>query len=113
MAFYSRKLTGPQSPYPIPDKEVLSIVKVLTVFCLMLLGADITVKIDHMNLTRDDIQSQQLLNWRFLIEEFAPTLTYVRGSDNTGADFLSRYPLQDEKQTPWPSVEAKNTKQIP
>ena len=31
VAFYSRKLTGPLSRYPIPDKEALSIVEVLTV----------------------------------------------------------------------------------
>ena len=108
VAFYSRKLTGPQSRYPIPDKEALSIVEVLTVFRSMLLGAAITIKTDHMNLTRDDIQSTRLLNWRLLIEEFAPTLTYVKGTDNIGADFLSRFPIQEEKQTPWPSVEAKD-----
>ena len=98
VAFYSRKLTGPQSRYPIPDKEALSIVEVLSVFRSMLLGADITVKTDHMNLTRDNISSQRLLNWRLLIEEFAPTLQYVKGDDNKGADTLSRYPLQEEKQ---------------
>ena len=58
VAFYSRKLTGPQSRYPIPDKEALSIVEVLSVFRSMLLGADITVKTDHMNLTRPNITSQ-------------------------------------------------------
>ena len=66
-----------------------------------------TIMTDHMNLTHDDIQSTRLLNWRLLIEEFAPTLTYVKGIDNTGSDFLSRYPLEEEKPTPWPSVEAK------
>lgn len=58
VAFYSRKLTGPQSRYPIPDKEALSIVEVLSVFRSMLLGAAITVKTDHINLTRDNITSR-------------------------------------------------------
>ena len=66
-----------------------------------LLGAAITSMTDHMNLTHDDIQSTRLLNWRLLIEEFAPTLTYVKGIDNTGSDFLSRYLLEEEKPTPW------------
>ena len=105
VAFYSRKLTGPQSRYPIPDKEALSIVEVLTVFRSLLLGADITVKTDHMNITRDNITSQRLLNWRLLIEEFAPTLQYVQGDSNIGADMLSRYPLLEEKQeAPMPSL---------
>ncbi len=62
VAFYSRKLTRPQSRYPISDKETLSIIEVLTVFRSMLLGAQITVKADHTNLTRDNINSQRLLN---------------------------------------------------
>lgn len=108
VAFYSRKLTGPQSRYPIPDKEALSIVEVLTVFRSLLLGADIIVKTDHMNITRDNITSQRLLNWRLLIEEFAPTLQYVQGEHNVGADMLSRYPLFEEKQeAPMPSLGTK------
>ncbi|KAG7367309.1 reverse transcriptase RNA-dependent DNA polymerase [Nitzschia inconspicua] len=63
VAFHSRKLTGAQSRYPIPDKEALAIVEVLTVFRSMLLGAEIHIKTDHMNLTRDVIKSQRLLNW--------------------------------------------------
>ncbi|KAG7369915.1 integrase core domain containing protein [Nitzschia inconspicua] len=98
VAFHSRKLTGAQSRYPIPDKEALAIVEVLTVFRSMLLGAQLNIKTDHMNLTRDDIKSQRLLNWRLLIEEYAPTITYVSGEENVGADFLSRYPLQSSAE---------------
>ncbi|KAG7359911.1 integrase core domain containing protein [Nitzschia inconspicua] len=98
VAFHSRKLTGAQSRYPIPDKEALAIVEVLTVFRSMLLGAQLHIKTDHMNLTRDDIKSQRLLNWRLLIEEYAPTITYVSGEENVGADFLSRYPLQSSAE---------------
>ncbi|KAG7345551.1 reverse transcriptase RNA-dependent DNA polymerase [Nitzschia inconspicua] len=77
VAFHSRKLTGAQSRFPIPDKE-----------------REALAITDHMNLTRDDIKSQRLLNWRLLIEEYAPTITYVSGEENVGADFLSRYPLR-------------------
>ncbi|KAG7345950.1 reverse transcriptase RNA-dependent DNA polymerase [Nitzschia inconspicua] len=98
VAFHSRKLTGAQGRYPIPDKEALAIVEVLTVFRSMLLGAKLNIKTDHMNLTRDDIKSQRLLNWRLLIEEYAPTITYVSGEENVGADFLSRYPLQSSAE---------------
>ena len=100
VAFYSRKLTGAQSRYPIPDKEALSIVETLTEFRSILLGADVKVRTDHLNLTRTDIKSQRLLNWRLLIEDFAPTLTYIPGDSNKAADFLSRYPIQlGEKQS--------------
>ncbi|KAG7372944.1 reverse transcriptase RNA-dependent DNA polymerase [Nitzschia inconspicua] len=98
VAFHSRKLTGAQSRYPIPDKEAMAIVEVLTVFRSMLLGAKLHIKTDHMNLTRDDIKSQRLLNWRLLIEEYAPTMTYVSGEENVGADFLSRYPLHSSAE---------------
>jgi transposase InsO family protein len=107
IAFHSRKLTGAQSRYPIPDKEALAIVEVLTTYRSLLLGSEICIKTDHMNLTRNDIKSQRLLNWRLLIEEYAPKLTYVKGEENVGADFLSRYPraepaplLTEEQENP-------------
>ncbi|KAG7367308.1 hypothetical protein IV203_029979 [Nitzschia inconspicua] len=35
---------------------------------------------------------------RLFIEEYAPTITYVSGEENVGADFLSRYPLQSSAE---------------
>lgn len=93
VAFFSRKLTGAQRNYPIPDKEALSIVETLQEFRPILFGAQLTIKTDHKNLTQPNIKSQRLLNWRLLIEEYAPHIQYIPGSANVGADVLSRFPI--------------------
>jgi len=98
VAFFSRKLTGPQSRYPIPDKEALSIVETLQEFRPLLFGAQIIIRTDHKNLTQPHFKSHRLYSWRLLIEEFAPTIEYIPGEHNIGADTLSRYPLREEVQ---------------
>ncbi|KAE8894605.1 hypothetical protein PF002_g28226 [Phytophthora fragariae] len=37
------------------------------------------------------------MRWRLIIEEFGPTIRYIKGSDNTAADALSRLPLSDDQ----------------
>ena len=60
VAFFSRKLTGAQTRYPIPDKEALSIVETLQEFRPLLFGAQITIRTDHKNLTQDHFKSHRL-----------------------------------------------------
>jgi hypothetical protein len=61
VAFFSRKLTGAQQKYTTIQKELLSIVKTLTMFCPILLGSQLHVWTDHANLTYTNITSQQVL----------------------------------------------------
>ena len=41
--------------------------------------------------------TQRVLRWRMFIEEFHPEFEYIPGEQNIIADFLSRTPLQEEK----------------
>ena len=93
VAFFSRKLTPAQTRYPASDLEALCITETFEEYRSILLGARIEVRTDHMNLTRRDLKSTRLLHWRLLLEEFAPTFSYLRGEDNVTADTLSRLPL--------------------
>ena len=47
IAFYSRKLTGPQTRYTVAEKELLSIVETLKEFCTILLGQQLKIFTDH------------------------------------------------------------------
>jgi hypothetical protein len=48
---------------------------------------------DHKNLTYKVFNTQRVMRWRLLIEEYGPTLQYVKGVNNVVADALSRLEL--------------------
>ena len=96
IAFYSRKLNPAQTRYTTTERELLSIVETLKEYRNILLGYHIEVFTDHKNLVYKNFNTERVMRWRLLLEEFGPTLTYVKGSSNVVADALSRLRLTDE-----------------
>ena len=93
IAFYSRKLSDTQTRYTTTERELLSIVKTLKEFRNILFGQIITVYTDHKNLTYTTQNSERVMRWRLLIEEYNPKLVYLEGNKNIVADALSRNSL--------------------
>ena len=90
IAFYSRKMNSVQQNYTTTEKELLSIVETLKEFRNILLGHQITVYTDHKNLTYKIFNTERVMRWRLIIEEFGPELKYIKGENNVVADALSR-----------------------
>ena len=90
IAFYSRKLNSAQARYTVGERELLSIVETLKEFRNILLGQSIKVYTDHKNLTCKNYNSDRVMRWRLLIEEFGPELIHLPGKHNIVADALSR-----------------------
>lgn len=92
IAFFSRKLTKAQTKYSVTELELLSIVELLKEFKGMLLGFEVEVWTDHINLTYENLgqTSDRVLRWRLLLEEYNVTLKYIKGENNTVADAISR-----------------------
>jgi hypothetical protein len=93
IAFYSRKLQPAQTRYTTTERELLSIVETLKEFKNILLGQQIVVYTDHKNLTYKNFNTERVMRWRLLIEEFGPTIQYIKGPKNVIADALSRLDL--------------------
>ncbi|GFH49966.1 hypothetical protein CTEN210_06442 [Chaetoceros tenuissimus] len=92
IAFFSRRLSKSQRNYTTTEKELLSIVECLKQFRNILFGYEINVYSDHKNLVYEATlsESQRVMRWRLLLEEFGPNIIHIAGVDNIVADTLSR-----------------------
>jgi len=93
IAFYSRKLNPAQTRYTTTERELLSIVETLKEFRTMLLGYKIIVWTNHKNLTCTNFNTERVLRWRLVLEEYSPELRYIQGHHNVVPDALSRLPM--------------------
>jgi hypothetical protein len=98
IAFYSRKMNSAQHNYTTTEKELLSIVATIKEFRNILLGQQITVFTDHKNLTYKNFNTEHLMRWRLVLEEFGPDLQYIKGERNVVADALSRLEIDDDQE---------------
>jgi len=100
IAFYSRKLNPAQTRYTTTERELLSIVETLKEYKNILLGSEIEVFTDHKNLVYKNFNTERVMRWRLLLEEFGPKLTYIKGANNIVADALSRLEISEEELSP-------------
>lgn len=105
IAFYSRKLSAAQTRYTTTERELLSIVETLKEFRNILLGQQIRVYTDHKNLTCKNFNTDRVMRWRLILEEYSPKLLYVPGTINVVADALSRLDITTTS-SPQPTIVA-------
>ena len=78
IAFYSRNMNSAQQNYTTTEKELLSIVATLKEFRNILLGHQITVYTDHKKLIYKCFNTERVMRWRLILEEFGPKLKYIK-----------------------------------
>ena len=100
IAFFSQKLNRAQKNYTMTEKELLSIVECVKEFRNILFGYPIRVFSDHKNLVHAATlsQSQRVMRWRLILEEFGPDILHIKGEKNIVADAISRLPTANEDQ---------------
>jgi hypothetical protein len=77
------------------DEDLLSIVMTLKEFQSMLLGAVINIHIDHKNILMPGDSSQRRFRWILYVDEYRPTLHYIKGRSNVIADTFSRMTMKN------------------
>ena len=95
IAFYSRKLNSAQRNYTTTERELLAIVETLNEYRNILLGQQIKVFTDHKNLTCVNFNTQQVICWRMVIEDFAPELVYIPSATNIVVDAIICLEMSD------------------
>jgi RNase H-like domain found in reverse transcriptase len=96
IAFYSPKLNPPQMRYTTTERELLSIVETLKEYRNILLGQQIEGFTDHKNLVYKTFNTERVMRWRLIIEEFGPKLAYIKGASKIVADALGRMHLTEQ-----------------
>ena len=66
----------------------------------IVLGQKIVVLTDHKNLTCKTFNTERVMRWIFILEEYIPDLQYIKGENNIVADALSRLPMLDLDPSP-------------
>ena len=82
-------MNSAQQNYTTTEKELFSIVETLKEFRNILLGHQITVYTDHENLTYKIFNTERVMRWRLIHEEFGPELKYTKGENNVVANAIS------------------------
>ena len=77
IAFYSINMNSAQQNYTTTEKELLSIVETLKDFRNILLGHQITVYTDHKNSTYKFFNTERVMRWRLILEEFGASALCV------------------------------------
>ena len=93
VAYASRKLSPAERKYAVVEREGLAVVWATKKFYQYLYGREFVLETDHQPLRY--LQSAKLLNgrlmrWAIHLQQFKISIRYVKGSENVGADYLSR-----------------------
>ena len=97
VGFFSRKMRSSENSYNPYNSELLAILRSLAHFETIIKGADVTVFSDHKPLVLEDQRTSKTMSHLSMkIQEFEAKLRFVKGSDNTFADFVSRHAATED-----------------
>ena len=97
IAFYSLNMNITHQDYTTTEKELISVVASLKEFRNILLGQQITVYTDNKNLTYKILNTERIMRWRLILEEFGSNLKYIKGENNAVFNALSRLEINDNQ----------------
>ena len=103
LAFASRLMSRSEQNYSITEKECLALIWAVKKFRQFIFGCPIKIVTDHHALcwlqSKTDLAGR-LARWSMTISEYKYVITHRNGKLHQDADALSRYPLNEDNDTP-------------
>jgi len=93
VAYISRRLSRAEANYSVVERECLAIVWAISKFYSYLYGRQFVLQTDHRPLTYLDktkMSNARVMRWALSLQPFRYRVESIKGSDNVGADYLSR-----------------------
>jgi hypothetical protein len=90
-------LNSAQTRYTTGEQELLSIVETLKEFRDILLGQQVIVHTDHLNILYGKLSNDRITRWGLLLEEYGPKYVHIAGKNNIVADALSRLEKDEDE----------------
>jgi hypothetical protein len=93
VAYASRKLLDSESRYSTIEKECLAVVWAVQKFQPFLYGQTFVLETDHKPLDylqKAKVANGRLMRWSLLLQAYSFVVRVIPGSQNVGADYLSR-----------------------
>ena len=94
VSFFSQRLNSAERKYSTIHREAMAIHATLDANRSWLLGAKIYLFTDHRPLhfiMNSEADAGRLTRWKYLLQEFNPSIHYIPGETNHIADYLSRF----------------------
>jgi hypothetical protein len=86
-------LSAAEKNYSVSERECLGIVFGISRFERYLYGRKFILETDHQPLAylaQAKLSNGRLMRWSLFLQQYQMQIRYVKGSENVGADFMSR-----------------------
>ena len=93
MAYASKKFATREQAYSTIERECLAIVWAVQKFQTYLYGRTFVLQTDHQPLVylqKAKVTNNRILRWALALQPYRFRIDAIKGSDNVGADYLSR-----------------------
>nr|XP_018672786.1 uncharacterized protein zf(cchc)-26 isoform X2 [Ciona intestinalis] len=93
VSYASKKLSSAERRYSTIERECLAVVWGVKKFMMYLYGTKFVIQTDYQPLSflqKTKFDNDRIMRWAMYLQNFDIRCEYIKGSDNVGADYLSR-----------------------
>ena len=93
VAYASKKLLDRERRYSVIERECLAVVFAVKKFEKYLHGKEFKLQTDHQPLAyiqRSQVDNNRIMRWALFLQTYQFSIEAIKGSQNVGADYLSR-----------------------